>query len=115
MTELRKLRRKHGGIDAEKLLAGAEKKKKKKKRSDDPNQWNLKTGGLIDPEAYRQKMDEEESASKSKKLKLDSFATATNRLDVDKHMYVTAFTLYASFYTDSSTLFSVGWSILRQK
>lgn len=86
LTELRKLRRKHGGIDAEKLLSGAEKKKKKKKRSDDPNQWNLKTGGLIDPEAYRQKMDEEESASKSKKLKLDSFATATNRLDVDKHM-----------------------------
>lgn len=88
MAELRKLRRKHSGIDAEKLLSGAEKKKKKKKAAEDPNQWNLKKGGLVDPDAYRQKIDEEESPNKTKKLKLDSFATATNRLDVDKHMYV---------------------------
>lgn len=63
-----------------------EKKKKKKKASEDSSGWSLKTGGLVDSDAYRQKLDDDESASKSKKLKLDSFATATNALDVDKHM-----------------------------
>jgi hypothetical protein len=85
LTELRKLRRKHVGIDIEKLLRGAEQKKKKKKINEDMNQWNLKTGGLVDPDAYKQKMEEEDPVNK-RKLKLDSFATATNTLDVDKHM-----------------------------
>lgn len=80
---MRKLRRKHVGIDIEKLSRGAEQKKKKKKLNDD--QWNLKTGGLVDPDAYKQKMEEEDPTNK-RKLKLDSFATATNTLDVDKHM-----------------------------
>ncbi|KAF1796415.1 hepatocellular carcinoma-associated antigen 59-domain-containing protein [Mucor lusitanicus] len=86
LTELRKLRRKPVGLDAEKLLKGAEKKKKKKK-IEDPNAWSLKKGGLVEPDAYRaSKLDDEESANKSRKLKLDAFATATNTLDVDKHM-----------------------------
>lgn len=83
MTELRKLRRKHVGIDIEKLSKGVDQKKKKKKVNVD--QWNLKTGGLVDPTSYKQKMEEEDPANK-RKLKLDSFATATNTLDVDKHM-----------------------------
>lgn len=85
LSELRKLRRKPVGIDADKLLKGAEKKKKKKK-IEDPNAWSLKRGGLVESEAYRQKLDEDETANKSKKLKLDTFAKATNTLDVDKHM-----------------------------
>ncbi|KAL7315183.1 hypothetical protein PS15m_006668 [Mucor circinelloides] len=86
LTELRKLRRKPVGLDADKLLKGAEKKKKKKK-IEDPNAWSLKKGGLVEPDAYRaSKLDDDESANKSRKLKLDAFATATNTLDVDKHM-----------------------------
>ncbi len=85
LQELRKLRRKPVGLDAEKLLKGAEKKKKKKKL-DDLSAWNLKKGGLVDPDAYRAKLDDDEAASTTKKLKLDAFASATNTLDVDKHM-----------------------------
>lgn len=84
MQELRKLRRKPVGLDADKLLKGAEKKKKKK--IDDPNAWSLKKGGLVDPDAYRAKLDDDETESTAKKLKLDAFASATNTLDVDKHM-----------------------------
>ncbi|KAG1151479.1 hypothetical protein G6F37_000971 [Rhizopus arrhizus] len=79
--EIRKLRRKQGGIDAEKLLKGAEKKIKKKK----PEGWNTPTGGLVNHDAYKAKLEEEE-VNKTKKLKLDSFTTQTNKLDVDKHM-----------------------------
>ncbi|KAI9487480.1 MAG: hepatocellular carcinoma-associated antigen 59-domain-containing protein [Benjaminiella poitrasii] len=85
LTELRKLRRKHNGIDAEKLLKGAEIKKKKRIREDTTG-WNLKTGGLVNPDAYRAKLDDDEGSSATKKLKLDAFASATNTLDVDKHM-----------------------------
>ncbi|KAI8644486.1 hepatocellular carcinoma-associated antigen 59-domain-containing protein [Parasitella parasitica] len=85
LTELRRLRRKPVGLDADKLLKGAEKKKKKKK-IEDPNAWSLKKGGLVEPDAYRQKLDDDDAPSKSRKLNLDSFATATNTLDVDKHM-----------------------------
>ncbi|KAI7906810.1 hepatocellular carcinoma-associated antigen 59-domain-containing protein [Cokeromyces recurvatus] len=84
LAELRKMRRKHTGIDAEKLLKGAEQKKKKRK-TETANGWNLKTGGLVDSDAYRAKLDEEGSSA-TKKLKLDAFASATNTLDVDKHM-----------------------------
>lgn len=85
MEELRRLRRKHGGLDAEKLLKGLEKKKKKK--VEDPNAWSLKTGGLVDSDSYRAKLDDDDGTNTTaKKLKLDAFATATNTLDVDKHM-----------------------------
>ncbi|CEP08149.1 hypothetical protein [Parasitella parasitica] len=85
LTELRKLRRKPVGLDADKLLKGAEKKKKKKK-AENLNAWSMKKGGLVEPDTYRQKLDDDEASSKSRKLNLDSFATATNTLDVDKHM-----------------------------
>lgn len=85
LEELRKLRRKHGGLDSDKLLKGLEKKKKKK--VEDPNAWSLKTGGLVDSDSYRAKLDDEDGTTKTaKKLKLDAFATATNIVDVDKHM-----------------------------
>ncbi|KAI8990802.1 hepatocellular carcinoma-associated antigen 59-domain-containing protein [Mycotypha africana] len=88
LEELRRLRRKRKGIDAEKLLKGAEKKSKKKKADDSSNGWNLKTGGLVPSvDQYKAKVEEgEEVNSTAKKLKLDAFATATNTLDVDKHM-----------------------------
>lgn len=95
---MRKLRRKHGGIDTEKLLKGSEKPVTKKKERDP---W-----GLTDKDAVRagkkyvhtnssgelklttnpvcNRADEEEGTEK--KLKLDSFTTQTNALDVDKHM-----------------------------
>jgi hypothetical protein len=85
LTELRKLRRKPGGIDAERLLKGAEKKKKKKKAEAESSGWNLKDGGLVDSGSYRAKLDEEDT-TKAKKLTLDTFTTQTNTLDVDKHM-----------------------------
>ncbi|GAA5810433.1 hypothetical protein MFLAVUS_003854 [Mucor flavus] len=85
LAELRKLRRKHVGIDIEKLLKGSDKKKKKKKLPQESNSWNLKKGGLVDADAYKQKMEEDDPTT-VRKLKLDSFATATNTLDVDKHM-----------------------------
>lgn len=85
LAELRKLRRKHVGIDIEKLSKGADKKKKKKKLPEESSAWNLKRGGLVDPDAYKQKMEEDDPTT-VRKLKLDSFATATNTLDVDKHM-----------------------------
>ncbi|RCH95207.1 hypothetical protein CU098_000907, partial [Rhizopus stolonifer] len=71
LNELRKLRRKPVGLDAEKLLKGI--KRKKKKATVDPNAWSLKAGGLIDPDSYRAKLDDDESASTAKKLKLDAF------------------------------------------
>ncbi|OBZ83927.1 Uncharacterized protein C9orf78, partial [Choanephora cucurbitarum] len=83
LSELRKIRRKPVGVDTEKLLKGVEKKKKKKKPEE--GGWNLKTGGLVDSDAYRAKLDDDDT-NKAKKLKLDAFATATNMLDVDKHM-----------------------------
>lgn len=79
------MRRKPVGLDAEKLLKGAEKKRKKKK-IEDPSAWSLNKGGLVDPNAYRAKLDDDDAASTAKKLKLDAFASATNTLDVDKHM-----------------------------
>ncbi|KAG1473786.1 hypothetical protein G6F56_000752 [Rhizopus delemar] len=80
--EIRKLRRKQGGIDAERLLKGVEKKRIKEKK---PDSWS-QTGGLLASDAYRAKLVEEEDINKTKKLKLDSFTTQTNKLDVDKHM-----------------------------
>ncbi|KAI9312792.1 hepatocellular carcinoma-associated antigen 59-domain-containing protein [Dichotomocladium elegans] len=76
LQELRKLRRKHGGINTEKLLKGTE-KKKKKKTSNEP--WGLHT-----LDAVRRGNEDEEGTEK--KLKLDTFTTQTNALDVDKHM-----------------------------
>jgi hypothetical protein len=47
LEEIRKLRRKHAGIDSAKLSKGEEKKKKKAPPANsDP--WKLKTGGLVD-------------------------------------------------------------------
>ncbi|KAI8374444.1 hepatocellular carcinoma-associated antigen 59-domain-containing protein [Radiomyces spectabilis] len=80
LQELRRLRKKHGGIDAEKLFKGVEKKKKKKSNDD---AWNLKLEGLVDKDALRAGNDEDGA---EKKLKLDSFTTQTNAVDVDKHM-----------------------------
>ncbi|CAO3698894.1 hypothetical protein G6F70_008164 [Rhizopus microsporus] len=73
--EIRKLRRKQAGIDAEKLSKGLEKKIKKKKQQEG---WNIS----VEPKS---KLDDDEFST-SKKLKLDSFTTQTNTLDVDKHM-----------------------------
>ncbi|CDS07858.1 hypothetical protein LRAMOSA01807 [Lichtheimia ramosa] len=77
LQELRRLRRKHGGIDVEKLSKGGDKKKKKKPDQHDP--WGLQKTH----DAVRRGEDEEGT---EKKLKLDSFTTQTNALDVDKHM-----------------------------
>ncbi|CAM0138055.1 hypothetical protein VKS41_001277 [Umbelopsis sp. WA50703] len=82
LEEIRKLRRKHAGIDSAKLLKGEEKKKKKAQPADsDP--WKLKTGGLVDKNEIHAADDSEKP---EQKLKLDSFTTQTNALDVDKHM-----------------------------
>ncbi|CAG8545713.1 859_t:CDS:2 [Racocetra fulgida] len=51
LIELRKFRRRHQGIDAEKLLKG-EARSKKKKKDEDP--WKLTTGGIVDLEAVRE-------------------------------------------------------------
>ncbi|CAO3657891.1 unnamed protein product [Umbelopsis vinacea] len=83
LEEIRKLRRKHAGIDSAKLLKGEEKKKKKAQPADsDP--WKLKTGGLVDKNEIH--ANSEETEKPEQKLKLDSFTTQTNALDVDKHM-----------------------------
>ncbi|CAG8635325.1 4089_t:CDS:2 [Dentiscutata erythropus] len=50
LIELRKFRRRHQGIDAEKLMKG-ETRAKKKKKDEDP--WKLTTGGIVDLEAVR--------------------------------------------------------------
>ncbi|ORY97403.1 hepatocellular carcinoma-associated antigen 59-domain-containing protein [Syncephalastrum racemosum] len=84
LQELRRLRRKHGGVDAEKLLKGSDKKKKKKAQDDSPDPWKLRTGGFVDKDAIRAARNDEEVPEK--KLKLDTFTTQTNALDVDKHM-----------------------------
>ncbi|KAG2176201.1 hypothetical protein INT43_005435 [Umbelopsis isabellina] len=82
LEEIRKLRRKHAGIDSAKLLKGEEKKKKKAQNTNsDP--WKLKTGGLVDKNEIHAKDDAEKP---EQKLKLDTFTTQTNALDVDKHM-----------------------------
>ncbi|KAL0075007.1 hepatocellular carcinoma-associated antigen 59-domain-containing protein [Phycomyces blakesleeanus] len=84
LHELRRLRRKHGGIDAEKLFKGTEKPKKKKAQTDD-DPWKLKSGGLVDQDEARSgRKDDEEGPER--KLRLDTFTTQTNTLDVDKHM-----------------------------
>ncbi|CAG8795139.1 5369_t:CDS:2, partial [Gigaspora margarita] len=85
LIELRKLRRRHQGIDAEKLMKG-EARVKKKKKDEDP--WKLTTGGIVDLEAVREaeKEEEEEEDSAERKIMLDSFTKQTNALDVDKHM-----------------------------
>ncbi|KAI7866317.1 mediator complex subunit 13 C-terminal-domain-containing protein [Spinellus fusiger] len=84
LHELRRLRRKHGGIGVEKLFKGADKNKKKKKpANDDP--WKLKMGGLVDKDDLMSGRKEDEEVPE-KKLKLDTFTTQTNALDVDKHM-----------------------------
>ncbi|KAI9277380.1 hepatocellular carcinoma-associated antigen 59-domain-containing protein [Sporodiniella umbellata] len=83
-NELRKLRRKQGGIDSERLSKGADKKKIREKKQEAG--WSQTAGGLVASSAYRAKLTEEEDANKTKKLKLDSFTTQTNKLDVDKHM-----------------------------
>ncbi|CAG8699697.1 157_t:CDS:2, partial [Gigaspora rosea] len=85
LIELRKFRRRHQGIDAEKLMKG-EARVKKKKKDEDP--WKLTTGGIVDLEAVREaeKEEEEEEDSAERKIMLDSFTKQTNALDVDKHM-----------------------------
>jgi len=83
LEEIRKLRRKHAGIDSAKLLKGEEKKKKKAPPANsDP--WKLKTGGLVDKNEIH--ANSEDAEKPEQKLKLDSFTTQTNALDVDKHM-----------------------------
>ncbi|KAI9024365.1 hepatocellular carcinoma-associated antigen 59-domain-containing protein [Phycomyces nitens] len=84
LQELRRLRRKHGGIDAEKLFKGTEQAKKKKPAADD-DPWKLKTGGLVDQDEARSGRKDDEEGSE-RKLRLDTFTTQTNTLDVDKHM-----------------------------
>ncbi|ORX48593.1 hypothetical protein DM01DRAFT_1368187 [Hesseltinella vesiculosa] len=86
LQEIRRLRRKQGGVDAEKLLKGETKKKKPAKKDDATGGWNLKTGGLVDKEGYIAGKGAEEEEGKSKKLKLEAFTTQTNKVDVDKHM-----------------------------
>ncbi|KAI9287341.1 hepatocellular carcinoma-associated antigen 59-domain-containing protein [Umbelopsis sp. AD052] len=83
LEELRKLRRKHAGIDSAKLLKGEEKKKKKAQPAN-PDPWKLKTGGLVDKDEIH--ADGQDAEKPEQKLKLDSFTTQTNTLDVDKHM-----------------------------
>ncbi|KAJ2960706.1 hypothetical protein NQZ79_g3907 [Umbelopsis isabellina] len=82
LEEIRKLRRKHAGIDSAKLLKGEE-KKKKKAQTVDSDPWKLKTGGLVDKNEIHAADDSEKP---EQKLKLDTFTTQTNALDVDKHM-----------------------------
>ncbi|KAG0171089.1 hypothetical protein DFQ30_001516 [Apophysomyces sp. BC1015] len=88
LQEIRRLRRKHGGIDADKLFKGAMKKKKKQEEGEE-DPWKSKTGGLIDKDAIRSGTGRYDEDGAEKKLKLDSFTTQTNALDVDKHMQVT--------------------------
>ncbi|KAI8075193.1 hepatocellular carcinoma-associated antigen 59-domain-containing protein [Gongronella butleri] len=87
LQEIRRLRRKTGGVDAEKLFKGETKKKKAPKKKDD-GAWNIKTGGLVDKVAYAagKAGDAEEDEGKTKTLRLDTFTTQTNTVDVDKHM-----------------------------
>ncbi|KAI8144723.1 hepatocellular carcinoma-associated antigen 59-domain-containing protein [Fennellomyces sp. T-0311] len=84
LQELRRLRRRHGGIDTEKLSKGSQKTKKKKEAPSDP--WKLLTGGLVDKDAVRNGGRGDDEEGTEKKLKLDTFTTQTNALDVDKHM-----------------------------
>ncbi|RIB06837.1 hepatocellular carcinoma-associated antigen 59-domain-containing protein [Gigaspora rosea] len=90
LIELRKFRRRHQGIDAEKLMKG-EARVKKKKKDEDP--WKLTTGGIVDLEAVREaeKEEEEEEDSAERKIMLDSFTKQTNALDVDKHIKLKLF------------------------
>jgi hypothetical protein len=53
LQELRRLRRKQGGVDAEKLLKGDIKKKKKPKKPVDDDAWSLQKGGLVDKDAFQ--------------------------------------------------------------
>ncbi|KAI9278564.1 hepatocellular carcinoma-associated antigen 59-domain-containing protein [Phascolomyces articulosus] len=87
LQELRRLRRRHVGINVETLSKGDKKKKKKDTEKDKPSDpWKLLTGGIVDKDAVRKggRADDEEGTEK--KLKLDTFTTQTNALDVDKHM-----------------------------
>ncbi|CAO3633005.1 unnamed protein product [Cunninghamella blakesleeana] len=85
LQEIRRLRRKHGGVDAEKLLKGEKKKVKVKKPVDDGS-WNLQTGGLVDKDTFSAGKGAAEDDGKGKKVRLDTFTSQTNKLDVDKHM-----------------------------
>ena len=54
LQELRRLKRRHGGIDVEKLSKGDKKKKKKDAEKEKPSDpWKLLTGGLVDKDAVR--------------------------------------------------------------
>ncbi|KAI7852664.1 hepatocellular carcinoma-associated antigen 59-domain-containing protein [Circinella umbellata] len=87
LQELRRLKRRHGGIDVEKLLKGDKKKKKKDTEKEKPSDpWKLLTGGLVDKDAVRKGGRPDDEEGTEKKLKLDTFTTQTNALDVDKHM-----------------------------
>ncbi|KAI8340160.1 hepatocellular carcinoma-associated antigen 59-domain-containing protein [Chlamydoabsidia padenii] len=86
LQELRRLRRKQGGVDAEKLLKGDVKKKKKTKKPVDDDAWSLQKGGLVDKDAFASGKTAEEEDGKGKKVRLDAFTSQTNKLDVDKHM-----------------------------
>ncbi|KAG2218468.1 hypothetical protein INT45_003012 [Circinella minor] len=87
LQELRRLKRRHGGIDVEKLSKGDKKKKKKDTEKEKPSDpWKLLTGGLVDKDAVRKGGRPDDEEGTEKKLKLDTFTTQTNALDVDKHM-----------------------------
>ncbi|KAI9499311.1 hepatocellular carcinoma-associated antigen 59-domain-containing protein [Zychaea mexicana] len=86
LQELRRLRRKHGGIDVDKLSKGDKKKKKKEPAKEPSDPWKLLTGGLVDKDAVRKGARPDDEEGTEKKLKLDTFTTQTNALDVDKHM-----------------------------
>ncbi|CAO3595646.1 unnamed protein product [Absidia cylindrospora] len=86
LQEIRRLRRKQGGVDAEKLLKGEIKKKPKPKKPVDDGAWSLQKGGLVDKDAFTSGKTAEEEEGKSKKVRLDTFTSQTNKLDVDKHM-----------------------------
>ncbi|KAI8081700.1 hepatocellular carcinoma-associated antigen 59-domain-containing protein [Halteromyces radiatus] len=86
LQELRQLRRKHGGVDAEKLLKGDSKKKTKPKKPVDDGSWSLQKGGLVDKDAFAAGKTADDEEGKGKKVRLDTFTSQTNKLDVDKHM-----------------------------
>ncbi|KAI9308514.1 hepatocellular carcinoma-associated antigen 59-domain-containing protein [Cunninghamella echinulata] len=86
LQEIRRLRRKHGGVDAEKLLKGEKKKVKVKKPTEDSNAWSLQSGGLVDKDTFATGKGATEDEGKGKKIRLDTFTSQTNKVDVDKHM-----------------------------
>ncbi|KAB7505629.1 Uncharacterized protein Anas_03196 [Armadillidium nasatum] len=77
--ELRKIRRKHGGVTAEALLHA--KKEKKKEKDDDP--YKVKTGGMLDLETVKNtpKVDDAYDTGIG-----TAFSAETNRRDEDAEM-----------------------------